>query len=117
MFFGSLDIVYLTERELPMLSAFFLATFSAIILEGEPKAKVLAAKPSIISTVSGFKNESPKTINLYSDKGQKYINIAVTTLKKEPVPAPNINREISGWSKDMDLKDLKEGDPNPTWMK
>lgn len=100
-----------------MLSAFFIAAFSTIILEGEPKTNVLAAKPVAISIVSGFKNKSPETMILYSDKEHKNINIAVTTLKKRPVSALNIDKEISGWSKDMDLKDLKEGDPNPSWMK
>lgn len=95
-----------------MLSIFFLAAFSAIILEGEPKTDVLAAKPEVISKVSAFKNK-----NFNTEKEDKYTKIAVTTLKKHPIPATKTEVEISGWSKDMYLKDLKEGDPNPAWMK
>jgi len=95
-----------------MLSIFFLAAFSVIILEGEPKTDVLAAKPEVISKVSAFKNK-----NLNTEKEDKYTKIAVTTLKKHPIPATKTEVGISGWSKDMDLKDLKEGDPNPAWVK
>ena len=100
-----------------MLSILFIAAFSAIILEGGPGTEVLAAKPEAISKVSEIKNKGLEPNNLNSQKGDKHTNIVVTTLKKHPIPATDIEVGISGWSKDKEVKDLKEGDPNPGWMK
>ena len=100
-----------------MFGLFFLVTFSAIILEGEPKSSVVAEKPGIISKASILKNETPKLKNLYKGKVDKDLNIAVTVLKRAPRPPSDIKGKISGWSKDLDFNDLKEGGPNPAWVK
>ena len=98
-----------------MLSTFFIATFSALILEGEPKKTTSVSQPSIIIKGPSLSknNKAEETFN----KSGLAKNIDVTVMKIDKVSSQPKNNKvgISGWSKDEEVKDFKNG--NPDWMK
>ena len=97
-----------------MLSTFFIATFSALILEGEPKTTTSVSQPSIIKGPSSSKNN--KAEETFNKLGlPKNIDLTVMKLDKVSSQPKNNKRGISGWSKDKEVQDVKNG--NPDWMK
>ena len=98
-----------------MLSTFFIATFSALILEGEPKKTTSASQPPIIIKGPSLSKNNKAEETFKKSGFSKNIDVTVMKLDKVSSQPKNNKPGISGWSKDKELKDFKNG--NPDWVK
>tara|TARA_Y100001934_G_scaffold32201_1_gene36048 strand:+ start:243 stop:539 length:297 start_codon:yes stop_codon:yes gene_type:complete len=98
-----------------MLSTFFIATFSALILEGEPKTTTSVSQPSIIIKGPSLSKNNKAEVTFNKLRLSKNTDVTVMKLDKVSSQPKNKNPGISGWSKDKEAEDFKNG--NPDWVK
>tara|TARA_B100000676_G_C18083301_1_gene852967 strand:+ start:293 stop:694 length:402 start_codon:yes stop_codon:yes gene_type:complete len=107
--------LFLIIRTNFMLSTFFIATFSALILEGEPKTTTSVSQPSIIIKGPSLSKNNKAEVTFNKLRLSKNTDVTVMKLDKVSSQPKNKNPGISGWSKDKEAEDFKNG--NPDWVK